>query len=97
MQYSVAKTVSLMLKTKINKFYFAKSNTDKDGIMQATNPSGAYEIESLNNEIRRIFINEGHFQEVDFSFKIKPSFSTKGSMIKTSRQEPLIIFFLMIG
>ena len=36
-----------------NKFYFLKSITDEDGYIQITIPPGAYEIESLNNEIKR--------------------------------------------
>ena len=39
-----------------NKFFFAKSNTDKDGFIQITIPPGAYELESINDEIRRIII-----------------------------------------
>ena len=72
-----------------NKFYFAKSITDRNGFIQITITHGAYEIESLNNEIKRIII-EGHFTEADFPFTIKPSFSTLGSIIEISRQEPLI-------
>ena len=41
------------------KFYFLKSITDADHI-QITIRQGIYEIESLNDEIRRIIINEGH-------------------------------------
>ena len=41
---------------KNNEFYFLKSITDKDGYIQTQIPNGAYEIGSLNNEIKRIFI-----------------------------------------
>ena len=44
--------------SKNNKFYFIKSITDEDGYIQITIPPGAYEIESLNNEIKRIVIDE---------------------------------------
>ena len=77
---------------KINKFYFAKSNTDEVGFIQILIPKGAYEIESLNKEIKRIFIEECHFTEADHPFQIKPNFSTSGSLIEISRQEPLNSF-----
>ena len=41
-----------------NKFYLAKSITDKDGFTQVTIPPGAYEIKSLNDGIRKIIIIE---------------------------------------
>ena len=37
-------------------------------------------------------IEEGHFTEADYLFKIKAIFSTLGSITKISRQEPLISF-----
>ena len=74
------------------KFYFAKSITDKGGFVQSTISSGAYEITSSNNEIRRPTTEEGHFTEADYPFTIKPNFSTLGSLIEISRQEPLITF-----
>ena len=45
-----------------NKFYFFKSISDADHI-QVTIRSGVYEIESLKNEIKRIFIDEGYYTE----------------------------------
>ena len=75
-----------------NKNYFAKSITDKDGFIQITIPQGAYELESLNDETKRIIIEEGHFTEVDYPITIKPNFLTLGSIIGISRQEPLINF-----
>ena len=41
-----------------NKFYFKKTISDDDGFVQITIPPGAYEIEALNNEIKRIIIDE---------------------------------------
>ena len=78
--------------SKNNEFYFMKSITDEDGFIQITIPLGAYEIESLNNEIKRIIINEEHFTEANYPFTIKPNFSTLGSMIKISPQRPIIRF-----
>ena len=43
-----------------NKVYLIKSIPDKDGYIQITIQSGAYEIESLNNEIKRINVEEEH-------------------------------------
>ena len=74
-----------------NKFYFLKSITDDDHI-QITIPPGAYEIESLNNEIKRIIIDEEHYTEANYPFNIKPNFSTLGSIIEISTQGPVITF-----
>ena len=49
-----------------NNFYFIKSITDKNSYMQITIPPGACEIESLNNEIKRIIIDEERYTEVDY-------------------------------
>ena len=75
-----------------NKFYFTKSITDKDGFIQITIPSGACEIESLNNEIKRIIIDEEHYTDANYPFKINPNFSTLGSIIEISTQGPVITF-----
>ena len=71
-----------------NKFHFKKSVTDEDGYMQITIKPGAYEIENLNNEKKRIIIDEKHYTELDNPFKIKPIFSSLGSFIKISTQAP---------
>ena len=75
-----------------NKFYFKKTITKEDGFIQITIPPGAYEIESLNNEITRIIIDNGHYSEHEYPFTIKPNFSTLGSIIEMSRQGPIISF-----
>ena len=75
-----------------NKFYFTKSVTDKDGYIILTIPKGSYKIESLNNEIKRIIIDEEHYTEANYPFNIKPNFSTLGSIIKISTQGPVITF-----
>ena len=77
---------------KNNILYFIKSITDEDGYIQITIPPGAYEIESLNNEIKRIIIDEEHYTEANYPFTIKPSFSTLGSIIQISSQGPVITF-----
>ena len=68
-----------------------------NGIFNVTNsnktiPPGAYEIESLNNEIKRIIIDEEHYTEANYPFTIKPNFSTLGSIIEISPQGPIISF-----
>ena len=77
--------------TENNKIYFLKSFTDDDHI-QITIPPGAYEIENLNNEIKRIIIDEEHYTEANYPFSIKPNFSTLGSIIEISTQGPVITF-----
>ena len=80
-----------MLQTRI-KFYFKKTFSDDVGFIQITIPPGAYEIESLNDEIKRIIIDEKHYTEANYPFKIKPNFSTLGSIIEISPQGPIISF-----
>ena len=75
-----------------NKFYFKKTITDEDGFIQITIPPRAYEIESINDEIKRIIIDEEHYTEANYPFKIKPNVSTLGSIIKISPQGPIISF-----
>ena len=78
--------------SKNNKFYFIKSITDEDGYIQITIPPGAYEIEGLKNEIRKIIFDEGHYTEVNYPFLIKPNFSTPGSITEISTQGRVITF-----
>ena len=75
-----------------NKFYFKKSITNADNFIQITIPPGAYEIESLNDEIKRIIIDRGHYTEIDRPFRIKPKFSTFGSIIEILPQGSIIRF-----
>ena len=75
-----------------NKFYFKKTITDEDGFVQVTIPPRACEIESLNDEIKRIIIDEGHFTEANYPFTIKPNFSTLGSIIEISPQGTILSF-----
>ena len=79
------------VRSENNKFYFLKSITDDDRI-QITIPPGAYEIESLNNEIKMIIIDEEDYTEANYPFSIKPNFSTLGSIIEISTQGPVKIF-----
>ena len=77
---------------EINTFYFKKTIGDNDGFVKKTIPPGAYKIESLNNEIKRIIIDEEHYTEANYPFTIKPNFSTLGSIIKISPQGPILSF-----
>ena len=74
-----------------NKFYFRKSPIEEDFI-QIRIPEGAYEIESLDNEIKRIIIDKEHYTEANYPFKIKPNFSTLGSIIEIKPQGSIIGF-----
>ena len=77
--------------SKNNKFYFFISISDDYHIQISIRP-GVYEIEALNDEIKRIIIDEGHYAELDYPFNIKPNFNTLGSIIKISPQGPVISF-----
>ena len=54
-----------------NKFYFMKSISDDNGYVQITIPPGAYEFENLNNETKRIIINDEHYLESNYPFEIR--------------------------
>ena len=43
---------------KINKFYFAKPITDKDGFNQIEKPKGGYQLESLSEKIKSIILKK---------------------------------------
>ena len=76
---------------KNNKFSFKKNLIGEDFI-QIRIPEGAYEIESLNDEIKRILIDKEYYTEANYPFTIKPNFSTLGSIITISPQGPIIGF-----
>ena len=75
-----------------NKFYFTKSITDDDHYIMITIPPGAYEIESCDGEIKKIIVGDEHFTSDNYPFKIKPNFSTLGSIIEISNEESAISF-----
>ena len=81
-----------MSQTQKNKFYFKKTITNEDGFVQITIPPGAYEIESLNDEIKRITTDEEHYTKSNYPFLIKPTFSTLGSIIEIPPQGPIISY-----
>ena len=74
------------------KFYFKKTFSDGDDFIQITIPQVTYEIESLNNEIKRIIIDEEHYTEANYPLTIKAIFSKLGSVIEISQQGPIISF-----
>ena len=65
--------------SKNNKSYFI--NPANETVM-ITIPHGAYELESLDSEIKRIIIEEGHITKDFYPFSIKPNFTTLGSIIE---------------
>ena len=48
----------------------------------------------MNNEIKRNIDDEEHYTESTYPFTIKANFSTLGSIIETSSQEPVFTFVL---
>ena len=74
-----------------NKFYFKKAIIDEDFI-QIRIPEGAYEIESLNDEIKRIIIDKEHYTEANYPFSIRPNFSTLGFIVDIRPQGAIIGF-----
>ena len=62
-----------------NRFYFINP---ANKIVVITIPHGAYELENIDLEIKRIIIEEGHITENFYRFKIKAIFSTLGSIIE---------------
>ena len=75
-----------------NKYLFKKTITDGDAFIQITIPPGAYAIESLDIEYKRNIIDEGHYTEANYTFTIKPNFSSLDSIIEISPQGPIISF-----
>ena len=73
------------------KFYFKKSLIDEDFI-QIRVPIEAYEIENLNDEIKRNIIDQEHYTESDYPFHMKPNFSTLGSIVEIKPQGSIIGF-----
>ena len=43
----------------------------------------------MDREIKRKFIDEGHYTEINYPFTIKPNFSTIGSNIEISTEGPI--------
>ena len=76
---------------KNNKFYFKKAIKDEDFI-QIRISEGAYEIESLDNEIKRIIIEKGYYTETNYPFRITPNFSTLGNIVEILTPGPQISF-----
>ena len=74
-----------------NKIYFKKNLIDEDFI-QIRIPEGAYEIESMNFEIKRIIIDKEHYTETNYPFTIKPNFSTLGSIVEIKPQGAIFGF-----
>ena len=79
------------------KFYFKKTITYKNDFIQISIPPGAYEIEGLNNEMKRSIIDKEPFTESDYPFTVKPNFSTLGSILEISPQRPMIGFLFDDG
>ena len=79
------------IRNRNNNSYFKKALIDED-FLNFRIPPGAYEIKSLDKEIRRNIFNDGYYTEANYPFKRKPSFSTRGSNIGISSPGPVITF-----
>ena len=75
-----------------NEVIFAKSISDEESFILILTAEGAHELESLNNEIKRINIEEEHYTEAIHPFTIKPNFSTTGSDNEIPTQGPVVSF-----
>ena len=51
------------VKNSNTEFYFKKTVTNEDDFIQISIRPGAYEIEGLNIEIKRIITDKGHYSE----------------------------------
>ena len=76
--------------SKNNNFYFPKPISDENGFFQILFLKNGYDLESLNNEIQRIIIEEENYTEAKYPFTITPNFSTLGSIIGVSTQGPVV-------
>ena len=79
-----------MLQIQIISSISKKTITNEEDFIQITIPNGTYESESLNNEIKRIFIDKSYYTQIENPFQIKPNFRTLGSIIEIQPQGPLI-------
>ena len=80
-----------MLQTIITNFISRKQFKMRI-FFQIRIPPRAYEIESLNDEIKRTIIEKAHYTENNYPFKIKPNFSTLGSIVEIITPGPQISF-----
>ena len=74
-----------------NTFYFKKSLINED-FKKMRVAIGAYEIKILNDEFKRIMIDQKHYTESDYPFNIKPKFSTLGNIVEIKPQGATIGF-----
>ena len=86
LHYYLVITESLTLLKKATISISQKQNTEKNDFIQITTPPDAHKLESLNNDIKSFFIEGRHFTEVDYSYTIKPNFSTLGTVSEIFRQ-----------
>ena len=62
-----------------NKFYYV---TPEKMIVDIVIPNGAYELEAIDLEIKRLMVLNGDSDGETFPFTIKPYFTTQGSIIE---------------
>ena len=91
--FSIAYNGIFNVTTKTFKLNFAKSSTDEDGFIQITNPPRAHGLESLNDEIKKIFVPEEYFTEADHPFNIKPNFSKPKTYQRVFQTRTIYLFY----
>ena len=48
----------------------------------------------MNNEIKKIIIDEGHYSETNYPITMKPNFSALGSILEISQTGPIVSFVI---
>ena len=75
--------------------FFAKSSTDRDDFLQFTIPPDAYDVGSLNYEIKRNNTDEEHFPEAYYPFTIEQKISTSCGFVEISKQNNYLVLYPM--
>ena len=81
-----------MLQTRTRNIISQNQLVTKMVFFQITILRGAYEIESLSGEIKRIVMDEEPYTESIYPFTIKHNFSTLGSIVEISTQGLVVTF-----
>ena len=81
-----------MSQVLIKRFILRNQLLTETIFFQTTILQSAYEIESINNGIKKILIDKSHYSENEYPLKIKPIFSTLGIIIEISPRGPIIGF-----
>ena len=78
-----------------NKIYFKKTLIEEGFIQIIIQPS-VYELESLDNEIKKINIDKSLYTEDEYPFTIKANFITLGSIIEILPRGPGLCLVIVL-